>query len=184
MSASPVAPERVDDEVVRSIVDQVWESLLGSPAVDWSGPPDRLRSATTVLTAEITLTGDWTGMVRLTCGPATARSLAATMLGAGPGEVLLDEDVEDAVGEVVNVVGGNVKGTLRGSTSLGLPRVAGGAGHGVGPHPGTTGLLLTWEGEPVLVEVVPDPDPPEQDTPAPAGHQDQPPTDGGRRWTS
>ena len=149
----------VGADLVRDVVDQVWESLLLAPAVPWAGPVERLATATSVLTAQVALSGDWTGVVRLTCDPATAASLARAMLGAEVDEDLPADDVADAVGEVVNVVGGSVKGTLDGSTSLGLPQVGAGPGGPdlAVPAGATTRCVVTWDGEPVLLEVVPDP---------------------------
>ncbi len=153
MSAD-VRAAAIDEDTVRAIVEQVWESLLQAPAVPFTGTFD--RAAATAVTAEVALTGDWNGLVRLGCDAGTARDLARVMLAAEPDEELGADDVEDAVGEVVNVVGGNVKGTLPGTTALGLPRVAQAAGRhdqqdGVAP---VTRCVVDWAGSPVLVEVV------------------------------
>jgi hypothetical protein len=138
----------VDEDVVRFIVEQVWESLLQAPAVPWSG--DAPAHGLTVA-AEVTLAGDWNGAVRLTCDAATAERLAGTMLGTDD-ESLPDDDVHDAVGEIVNVIGGNVKGSLDGSTSLGLPTVAVGAVASSAPP--VSKCVVEWQGAPVTVEVL------------------------------
>jgi len=136
----------VDDQVVRAIVDQVWESLLAALAVPCSGPYDEVADPATALTAEVTLTGDWNGVVRLRCDHATARSLARAMLAIDLDADLFAADVEDAVGEVVNVVGGNVKGTLAGTTALGLPRV--GEADLVPATGPAARCLVDWRGRP------------------------------------
>ena len=140
----------VDDELVGAVVEQVWESLLGSVALAWVGPQPAGGAAPSVC-AQVRLSGDWNGLVRLTCDPATAEALAAAMLMTGPDEALLEEDVHDAVGEVVNVVGGNVKGALVGETSLGLPQVALAAL--TDDAVPTSRCVLDWRGAPVVVEV-------------------------------
>ena len=114
----------VDEEIVRSIIDQVWESLLQAEALPWFGEEPGEGG----VRAQITLTGEWNGVVRLSCDPGTAERIAATMLSVDDDEHLPVEDVHDAVGEVVNVVGGNVKGALGGETWLGLPHVTAHAG--------------------------------------------------------
>ncbi|MGA8209603.1 MAG: chemotaxis protein CheX [Nocardioidaceae bacterium] len=138
----------VDDEVVRSIIDQVWEALFGAVAVPWAGEESvDVRG----LRAQVSLRGDWNGLVRMTCGTGTAERLAGTMLMAEPDEVLSDEDVHDAVGEVVNVVGGNVKGALGGHTSLGLPVVdVTSTSDDTVPASRT---VVDWFGAPVVLEV-------------------------------
>jgi chemotaxis protein CheX len=143
---------RVDDELVLSVVDQVWDTLLEAPATPWAGPEP---SGPDVLRAEVALRGEWNGLVRLTCDTATAALIAARMLSLAPHEDLAAEDVHDAVGEVVNVVGGNVKGALGGQTSLGLPEV------GALPRPPrdepeepVTRCVLDWQGSPVVLEVL------------------------------
>jgi chemotaxis protein CheX len=139
----------VDHDLVLTVVDQVWDTLLQAPALPWLGDeptdPDGLH-------AQVALTGDWNGLVRLTCDAATAERIAGRMLRLTDGEELLPEDVHDAVGEVVNVVGGNVKGALGGDTSLGLPQVQPGP---LTASPATaTRCVLDWEGSPVVVEVL------------------------------
>jgi chemotaxis protein CheX len=143
MTLTPV----VGPDVVRVIVEQVWESLLRTPAVAWSGPETHRPDAE--LTAEVALTGDWNGIVRLSCDPGTAQQIARAMFAARADQ-LPEEDVHDAFGEVVNVIGGNVKGSLEGSTSLGLPVVA--------RRPPCTDAagsrcVVEWRGAPVVVEV-------------------------------
>jgi chemotaxis protein CheX len=160
----------LDDELVGAVVEQVWESLLGAVARPWAGPRPAGATVPTVR-AQVRLSGDWNGLVRLTCDPATAETLAAAMLMSGPDEALPEEDVLDAVGEVVNVVGGNVKGALVGRTSLGLPQVALAARAALAALPAlpavaddaarslavpTSRCVLDWHGAPVVVEVLGD----------------------------
>ena len=81
-----------------------------------------------------------------------ATQIAGAMLGLDPGDELPEPDVHDAVGEVLNVVGGSVKGALMGSSALGLPGVT-----------GTTevparddSFVVSWGEAPVYVQIVPD----------------------------
>lgn len=149
----------VDELTVQAVLEQVWESLLGEPLLPWVDDavvPGAVR-------AEVALSGDWAGRVRLACDPATAASLARTMLGARDDDPVPDADVRDAVGELANVVGGNVKGMLPGTTALGLPRVedADAAGDPVDPTtgPATVRQVVLWHGAPVVVDVTVHPAP-------------------------
>jgi hypothetical protein len=65
--------------------------------------------------------------------------------------VIDDEDIEDALGELANVVGGNVKAVLPGPSVLGLPEV------GVAPEAGrpadTCRVDLLWRGQSLTISV-------------------------------
>ena len=102
--------------------------------------------------AQIELRGDWNGRLVLTCDSDVAAQIAGAMLGSGPEEVLPPEDVNDAVGEVLNVVGGSVKGALSGVSALGLPGVSA----CTEPPPAEECLVVAWREGPVYVQVVPD----------------------------
>lgn len=149
----------VDELTVQAVLEQVWESLLGEPLLPWAD----VVVAPGAVRAEVALSGDWAGRVRLACDAATAASLARTMLGARDGDPVPDADVRDAVGELANVVGGNVKGMLPGTTALGLPRVetADVATDPVDPvdDAATVRQVVHWHGAPVVVDVAVQPAP-------------------------
>jgi chemotaxis protein CheX len=103
--------------------------------------------------AAIAVTGGWSGHVTLDVSRAGAGVLARRMLMA---DEVSEEDVVDAIGELVNVLGGNVKGLLLEESALGLPEV-----HTDPPvQPGTPRAgtevchaELVWAGHPVDVRV-------------------------------
>lgn len=142
-----VAP---DVALVHAAIEQVWGSMLFSSAEPWpAGVPPVF---VTGLQAQIELRGDWNGRLVLTCDSGVAGQIAGAMLGAGPDEALPEDDVHDAVGEVLNVVGGSVKGALGGVMALGLPGVT-----ATSATPTTDdGFVVSWHGAPVFVQVVPD----------------------------
>ena len=57
----------------------------------------------------VSFAGDATGMVRIHVGDKFTRELAAEMLGMEVEELEGDEEIEDMLGEVGNIVGGNLK---------------------------------------------------------------------------
>ncbi len=71
--------------------------------------------------ASIAVSGGWSGRVTLDVSRTGADVLAARMLQA---DEVSEADVVDAVGELVNVLGGNVKGLLLEESALGLPQVS------------------------------------------------------------
>jgi hypothetical protein len=63
--------------------------------------------------------------------------------------VLDDEEIADALGELANVVGGNVKAVLPGPSTLGLPEV------GAAPEAGSDvcRVDLLWRGQSLTISV-------------------------------
>lgn len=111
---------RVDLE---QLLDQIWESLTDTPAVlDFSTPEFSVPDGTPLISAAVHLRGDWDGTVRILCTDAMAERIAGHML-AQPTAALIRDDVNDALGEVANIIGGNVKSLLDGVEKLSLPEV-------------------------------------------------------------
>jgi chemotaxis protein CheX len=137
-----------DELLLGAVVEQVWASMLYRPVLPWTAPwPTGTRGPV----ASITVAGDWSGTLRLWCTDAAAASMTRSLLKLRPGAEPDAEDVEDALGEVVNVVAGSLKGALGGSSQLGLPQV------GSGPAPEPTGdavhLPVSWHDAPVLISI-------------------------------
>lgn len=111
----------VDEAALSEIVTFVWQTLVGTDAepAATSAPIDDPRIAT------ISIGGPWTAALVVTVSAELARSYAATLLGLEVAELETD-DVADALGELANVVGGNVKGMLDddGASTLTLPIVS------------------------------------------------------------
>ncbi|HEY1101413.1 MAG TPA: chemotaxis protein CheX [Myxococcota bacterium] len=113
---------------VGAIVDAASTSYLGTNAVLAQRPalaadcPDE-----TWLSGCVMIDGDWNGAIILTCPRAFARDAAARMFATAVAEVS-DHDTRDALGELVNIVGGNYKAILPasgGTHRLSLPVVVG-----------------------------------------------------------
>lgn len=134
---------------VHAVVEEVWSSFLGAedpilpipsglPVGEWM--------------AAITVSGGWDAQVTVNLTERGAYGVTSTMLMC-PEDECSDEDLRDALGELVNMVGGNIKSLMAGHAVLSLPLV----GHG-DISPGShlvevCRLDLTWRGEPVLVTV-------------------------------
>ena len=143
-----VITELLDAATVQEIADQAWAALIGEEEV-LVPLPGELPPAT--LSSWVDVVGPWTGTVVLTCGSDTAEELARALLREHAPAELDDEDVDDALGELANVVGGNVKAVLPGPSVLGLPEV------GVAPSPGspadTCRVDALWRGQPLTISV-------------------------------
>jgi chemotaxis protein CheX len=105
------------------ILDQVWLSYLDPEGIDPLVPDDE-APVTSDIHAWVAITGTWEGHVQVACSRAQARNLAAAFLAMDVDEVL-DEDVADVVGELANIVGGNVKSLLPAGCTLSTPYFVG-----------------------------------------------------------
>jgi chemotaxis protein CheX len=80
------------------------------------------------LTAAIHLTGDWKGALALECDHNQACAFAGRFLSMDSPTVV-DDVVRDVLGELTNMIGGNLKCVLAGGLKLSMPSVVDGADH-------------------------------------------------------
>ena len=146
--APPLITDLLDEETVQSIAQEAWSALVGDDEflVPLPGglPDDALSSW-------VDIVGPWNGTVVLTTGRGTAEELARCLLAEHAPPVLDEEDITDGMGELANVVGGNIKAVLPGPSVLGLPEV------GLAPEAGspadTCRVDLLWRGQSLTVSV-------------------------------
>ncbi|MFY9855428.1 MAG: chemotaxis protein CheX [Terracidiphilus sp.] len=109
----------VSVEMLEQIVGSVFSTMMSlevSPTTaTWSLSGDRLTSS-------VYLTGDWNGAVLLDCNPRQACQFAGRILSMDPPEVV-DDDVRDVLGELANMIGGNMKCSMTTGVSLSMPTV-------------------------------------------------------------
>ena len=142
-----IAPAFTADDLV-AVAGQVWESCLAHhPDVLVEGPVASLDGPVT--RASVVIRGGWSGVVLLEMGAATAQEAARVMLDRDEGDDVEPDEVADAVGELVNIIGGNVKSLLPAASSLGLPQV----GVVFVPAVEHCRVDLRWGTRPVLVRV-------------------------------
>jgi hypothetical protein len=105
------------DEVFRSVMDLTLrlqaDELKSAAGVE--GLPQMVR-------AEISFKGAWKGQVMLQIEPALAREMAALMMCKDPEETA-DTETFDAVGELANIIAGNLRPLMPGYRAMTLPRV-------------------------------------------------------------
>ena len=108
---------------VNELTRTVWETVLDLP-IEGASADVSLGEAATI-SACVQIAGEWNGSVIMSCPVSLGTTIAARMFDLEPAEV--DEELlHDAVGEVVNMIGGNVKGLVPGPSQLSLPAVASG----------------------------------------------------------
>jgi len=144
MSLTYDEPQLAD---VLALAEEVWRSFVGDDEPLLPAEPD---PGIVAYAATVTIAGAWNGAVTLEFGDGTAEAVSARMLGSGS---MTEADVADAVGELVNMVGGNVKSLMPGPSALSLPVVSAGR---VAHSNDTTEICrcdLRWAGLPMAVSV-------------------------------
>jgi CheY-specific phosphatase CheX len=109
----------VSDADIEDIVQAVWDSIFDLPI--GSDRSARLGVDSTV-TGCIQIDGAWRGAVLIQCPFALASTLTAVMFAADGAPPM--EDVRDAIGELTNMVAGNIKSLLPERCQISLPAVA------------------------------------------------------------
>ncbi len=113
----------VHEEEIFQIVQSIWMSILDLEIRLEPGSDERVREpGQRTLTGCVQLTGDFEGATLLDCTESLARRVAGVMFEEEP-EALSIEEVQDALGELTNMVAGNIKPLLPGSSRLSLPSV-------------------------------------------------------------
>lgn len=87
---------------------------------------DEYAPDTQMVTAAVFFAGTWRGAVLFECSQDQAFLLAARLMGI-PRPASMDDDVRDALGEFVNMIGGNLKSVLPTGIGLSIPSVLNGS---------------------------------------------------------
>ena len=93
---------------VAPVVDMVFRTMLGLKVepypMPWTRPPD-------MVTAAVYFVGAWRGAVLLECTRQQARTFAQLLMSIEAPKTV-DENVKDALGELANMLAGNLKSVL------------------------------------------------------------------------
>jgi len=114
-------------EVLQQIVGSVFETMMSlnvSPSeTTWS-------PGTGHLTSFVQITGDWEAALLLECSQWQACQFAGRILSMEPPEDVND-DVRDVLGELANMIGGNLKAEMPAGGRLSMPTVVDGSHSGL-----------------------------------------------------
>jgi chemotaxis protein CheX len=143
----------VSEGDLAEMVEQVWVSYLDpeglSPLILTGDDKQQSEVHSTV-----SITGSWHGHLVYASSTAAARKAAAAFLAMEVDEVG-QEDVSDVLGELANIVGGNVKAMLPAGCFLSLPTVVL-APDTASYYPAAariSGLYGRWDGEPISISM-------------------------------
>ena len=101
----------------------IWTTMVGLEAIPAPfNTSDMKRLNSGLLTGCVQITGAWRGAVLVNCYVSLARKFASSMFGMSEHEVT-PQDINDALGELTNMIGGSFKSFLPESSTLSLPVV-------------------------------------------------------------
>ena len=108
-------------QIAESIFTTMMEIDVCATDAPWQPTEDRLTSS-------VYLEGEWNGAVSLVCEWRQAREFAGKFLSMDPPEPV-DNDVRDVLGELANMIGGNIKSMMAKDVRLSLPSVIDGSSY-------------------------------------------------------
>ncbi len=109
----------IEIDMLERIVKSVFITMLD---LEVSTSEIAVQPAVNRLTSFVQMTGDWNGAVLLECSPRQACLFAGRILSMDPPGTV-DDDVRDALGELANVIGGNMKCGMSAGIRLSMPTV-------------------------------------------------------------
>lgn len=119
----------VDADQIHELTESIWESMLGL-AVARCEVEETATNGDRSMTGCIQITGAWEGAVTLDCSLDFARRAAEIMFDLEP-QAADSEEIKDALGELANMLGGNLKSLLPGPAHLSLPAITEGSDYSV-----------------------------------------------------
>jgi chemotaxis protein CheX len=114
------------DELMQ-VVLSVFETMMGLEAEQSDAP---WRPTEQWWTAAVNLSGEWNGAVLVECDQEQACRFAGRFLSIDAAEAA-EEMVRDVLGELANMIGGNLKSALMSGIRLSLPSIVSGSDYNV-----------------------------------------------------
>lgn len=118
---------QVNAEMLTQIVGSVFITMMNLEVLPseimWSPSHDQLTSV-------VHLSGDWNGALLFECNRWEACRFAGRFLSMDPPDEVND-DVRDVLGELANMIGGNMKCAVTTGLSLSMPSVTDGSDYGL-----------------------------------------------------
>ncbi len=103
---------------------EIFETMIFMDLEESTDPEQKMEEDT--LLGSITFTGTLEGCLTICCSSSCAKTIALNMLGMDSTEEINGEDINDAIGEVTNLVMGSVKSRLAdsvGNLEVSIPTV-------------------------------------------------------------
>jgi chemotaxis protein CheX len=109
----------VNTEMLAQIVESVFLAMLELEVYPDETPWEPSQEN---LTSFVELSGEWTGALLFECNPWQACQFAGLILSIEP-PAAVNEEVRDVLGELANMIGGNVKCAMANGLGLTMPAI-------------------------------------------------------------
>lgn len=142
----------IGEAEIHQFTSDTWATVLG---LDLEPSGRAFETTSDTITGCVQVTGGWQGAVVLVCPVPLARRVSAVMFGLEAEAVTLEHE-SDAIGELSNILGGNIKSLLPSPSYLSLPAVAHGTSYAVRIPGGQCVAegVFECEGEPFMIAIV------------------------------
>jgi len=142
-------------EGIAQVTVAVFDTMLGMPVRETAGP---WTPSPNSLTGAVYYSGAWKGALFVECTREQAMEWTAHLMSLAP--PISPDDARDGLGEMTNVIAGNLKPLLPPGVALSLPSVVQGSDYSVRVCGQNLSETLRFEGESggfriTLVEVIP-----------------------------
>jgi len=107
---------------ISQFVTDIWSTFLNKK-VSTTDKPFEPKGKDNTLAGCVQITGKWQGTVTLYAPREIGKKVAATIYGLKETEVD-NQQVQDVIGEITNILAGNIKSLFPAPCSLSLPSVA------------------------------------------------------------
>lgn len=143
--------DQVIREAVLNIANDVFYALIDKhegTVMEWVEPVEPFQDP---IYAWVDSQGDKRLRVMVEMEDFTAKDLARAMYLLGETDEVTEEDQQDAFGEIVNVIGGNMKSIVEDSGNLIIPKV--GKDKPTWPDSPLVSVNLNWKGKFLVISV-------------------------------
>jgi chemotaxis protein CheX len=130
------------EKEIRAFVEMIWSTVLRMDVT--AERNEAAQPPTSAIEGRIRIRGGWHGTIVLQTDEKLANRAASKMLCLANGSTASDKDAADAIAELTNILGGNLKALLPGPSQLGLPVAGPSKDHGLGPVRGHMLSELTF----------------------------------------
>jgi chemotaxis protein CheX len=114
-------------EDLETVIASVFVTMMG---LEVRPSPEPCPGSDGMLTAAVYLTGEWAGAACVHVEPQQACAFTGHFLGM-PAPPAVSDDVRDVLGELANMIAGNLKCTLAPGIRISVPSVTDGAAYSV-----------------------------------------------------
>lgn len=118
------------EELLLKCTQEVFETMIFMDLSEICAPENRCAGNGDSFLGSITFKGNLEGCLSIACSDICAQLVTCNMLGMDEYESVGDEEINDAIGEVANMIMGNLKASLEGcpfNIELSIPTVVKGS---------------------------------------------------------